>query len=296
MNKGIIYAGSAYLLWGFFPAFWKLLGSVKPVETLGHRIVWALAFLVIVHVFKRDRYWLRKALEEPRTLLPYLGTACLLALNWFTYVWAVNNDFIIETSLGYFINPLVNVLLGVLFLHERVRIWQWLALFIAASGVIWLTVSYGALPWIALTLAFTFGFYGLVRKTASLDSLQGLSVEMAVLFIPALVLLVYLGSVGSASFLRGGVAISILLALAGVVTAVPLLFFAAGARKIKLITLGVLQYIAPSLQFVLGAFVYHEPIGQGRLVGFGIIWLALLLYTAEGVWSVRKRATAAIVS
>lgn len=290
MNRGVLYAATAYLLWGFFPAFWKQLSVVPPVEILGHRIAWSLIFLALILLYRGEWQQLKTALKRPRTTLLSVGAATLLALNWFTYVWAVNNGFIVETSLGYFINPLINVLLGVLFLRERVRVWQWLALLIATTGVVWLTVSYGTLPWIALTLACSFGLYGLVRKTGALNSLHGLSAEMAILFLPALGLLFYLELEGAARFGHGGIATSLLLATGGVITAVPLLLFAAGARRIRLVTLGVLQYSAPTLQFILGVFVYDEPFNQDRMVGFILIWLALLIYTVEGLMDARNHA------
>jgi chloramphenicol-sensitive protein RarD len=290
LNKGLVFAAAAYMLWGFLPIFWKSLESVSPLEIMGHRMVWSMVFLALVLSYRRQWRRLSIVARTGTALIPYLGTACLLGINWFTYLWAVNHGYIVETSLGYFINPLINVLLGVIFLGENVRIWQWVSILVAASGVGWLTFSYGALPWIALTLAFSFGFYGLLRKIAALDALEGLSLEMAILFLPALVYLFFLESSGLQSFGHTGPVITILLVLAGVVTAVPLLLFAAGARRIKLITLGILQYMAPTLQLLLGVFVYGEPFSQARMIGFGLIWLALLLYSLEGIRTTRQNA------
>jgi chloramphenicol-sensitive protein RarD len=208
----------------------------------------------------------------------------LLSVNWGTYIWAVNAGFIIETSLGYFINPLVNVLLGVALLKEKLRRGQLAAVIIALAGVLYLTFSYGALPWIALTLAFSFGFYGLLRKTASRGSLEGLSMETGILFLPALGYVIYLQLEGSAAFGGSELQTTLLLSLAGVATAVPLLLFASGARQITLITLGILQYVAPTIQFLLGVFVYHEAFNQEDFVGYGLVWLALLIYSGEAIW------------
>jgi chloramphenicol-sensitive protein RarD len=202
----------------------------------------------------------------------------------------VNSGYIVETSLGYFINPLVNVLLGVVFLKERLRRIQWLSITIAAAGVLYLTFQYGQFPWIALTLAFSFGFYGLIRKTARLSSTEGLSLEMAILFIPALFFIFYLESHGSGSFLYGSLSVKTLLPLSGIVTSVPLLFFAFGARNIPLTTLGLLQYIAPALQLMVGVYVYGESFPKIRMIGFMFIWIALIIYSIEGIWvSKRKR-------
>jgi chloramphenicol-sensitive protein RarD len=256
---------------------------------MAHRIVWALVFLAGIMIYRRQRGLLRSTIKSWNDVLPHIGTACLLGVNWFTYIWAVSNDQVIETSLGYFINPLINVLLGVVFLRESVRPGQVMAIVVAAMGVSWLTISYGSLPWIALTLAFTFGVYGLVRKTAALDALGGLTVEMGILFVPALALLIYLEVTGSAIFAHASGMTSSLLALAGVVTALPLLLFAAGARRIRLITLGILQYVAPTLQFLLGVFLFDEPFTEELLLGFSLIWLALLVYSVEGAREARRQ-------
>ena len=219
----------------------------------------------------------------------FTASALLLSVNWFVYIWGVNAGFIVETSLGYFINPLVSVLMGVFFLGEQLRKGQWLAIALAGVGVIYLTVRYGALPWIALTLATSFALYGLIRKTAPLGSLEGLSLETALMFIPALGYLVYLESLGTAAFGHVDGLTTGLLMFAGAATAVPLLFFAAGARRTRLATIGILQYIAPTLQFLIGVLIYHEPFTADRLVGFGFIWLALFIYSGENIWFSRQR-------
>jgi chloramphenicol-sensitive protein RarD len=295
-NRGFHYAAAAYTLWGFLPIFWKALHSVPALEILAHRMVWSLTFVLVVLTLKRRWTWLKPALHNRRILITFLATGALLSLNWFTYIWAVNAGYIVESSLGYFINPLVNVLLGVIFLGERMRGWQWTAVSLAAVGVLYLTFHYGSLPWIALTLAFSFGFYGLLRKTAPLEALEGLGMETAVMFVPAVSYLIYLELTGRAAFGHGSWTTTFLLLLAGVVTAVPLWLFALGARRVTLVTLGLLQYIAPTLQFLIGVFVYNEPFSRAQMLGFSIIWLALLLYSAESVVTARKRRGYGLVS
>ena len=289
MNKGTIYAVFAYLLWGFLPVFWKQLQKVPANEILCHRMVWSLVFALILLISRRRWKWLKLIRTKPRILVTYFITASMLAVNWFVYIWSVNHNYIVETSLGYFINPLIYVLLGFVILGERPRTWQWVAIGIATLGVLYLTFSYGTFPWIALTLACTFGLYGLLRKTSSLNALEGLSLETALLFLPALFFLHYLEGNNSGSFGHAGISISALLALSGVVTGLPLLLFAAAARRIQLISIGVLQYIAPSLQFLLGVFVYKEVLNKSHLFGFVIIWIALVIYTFESIRHIRKR-------
>jgi chloramphenicol-sensitive protein RarD len=213
----------------------------------------------------------------------YTLAAILLSLNWYTYIWAINAGYVVEASLGYFMNPLVNFLLGVIFLGEKLRRGQIVAVVLAGLGVIYLTVSYGSLPWISLALAITFGAYGLIKKTATLESMHGFSLETIVLFLPALGYLIYRDATGIGAFIHQGVVVTILLVLAGPVTSIPLLLFGYAARRIPLSMLGFIQYITPTMQFLLGVFVYLEPFPQARLVGFCIIWLALLLYSLEGI-------------
>lgn len=288
-NKGIYYAVGAYALWGLFPIYWKAIQTVAAREILCHRMVWSLMVIVIMLSYKKHWKWLQNAITKPVTLITFLCTACILAINWLTYIWAINSGYIVETSLGYFINPLVNVLLGVIFLRESPRFWQWIAIMIATGGVLYLTVGYGAFPWIALTLAFTFGTYGLLRKTASLNALEGLSMEIGILFLPALAYLIYLEHAGIASFGHTQMLTSILLTFAGVVTALPLLLFASAARRITLTTLGLLQYIAPTLQFLLGVLVYGEIVTKSRMTGFVAIWIALFIYSIEGIIEGKRR-------
>lgn len=281
MNKGIIYGLTAYGLWGFLPIYWKFLQGVPATEILAHRMAWSLVFVAALLAVRQRWAWVKPAVQNRRTVLIYLFASLFLALNWGVYIWAVNNDFIIETSLGYFINPLINVLFGFLFFGERLRPGQLAAVAVAACGVLYLTISYGSLPWIALTLAFSFGIYGVLKKKAPLNSLEGFSLETALLFLPAVGYLLYLEFQGVGSFGHATFSTNTLLALTGIATAVPLLFFAAAARRATLTALGIMQYIAPTIQFLLGVFVYAEPFNQRQLIGFVLIWAALFIYTAE---------------
>jgi chloramphenicol-sensitive protein RarD len=288
MNKGVGYALAAYTFWGFLPIYWKVLHHVSAPEILMHRIVWSFIFLLLVLSYKGYWSWLA-ALREWRVLLTFITSSLLLTLNWGLYIWAVNAGFIVETSLGYFINPLVNVLLGMVFLRERLRPGQWVAVAFAVAGVGYLTISYGALPWISLTLAFSFGIYGLLRKTAKLDALAGLSLETALIVLPAAGYLIWLEVNKTAVFLHTDPISNVLLVLTGVVTAVPLLWFALAARQVPLTTMGVLQYVAPTLQFLIGVFLYGEAFTHDRLIGFSFIWMALAIYSAEIVINGRRQ-------
>lgn len=287
-NKGIWFAAGAYIIWGLFPIYWKQLSSVPAVQLLGHRIVWSFLFLIAAVFFTKQFNTFRVEAASKRVLGVYSIAALLIGVNWLTYVWAVNAGYIVETSLGYYINPLLSVLLGVIFLRERLRPLQWLPVGLAALGVAYLTLVYGRPPWIALALAFTFGLYGLVKKIAPLGSLHGLTLETGILFIPALIFLTYLGITGKGAFLGGNPKTDILLVGAGIVTAVPLLFFASAARRIPLVMIGLMQFIAPTIQFMIGVFIYDEPFSQDQLVGFSIVWLALIVFWVEGYMANRK--------
>ncbi len=280
MNKGILYSVTVYALWGFFPIYWKLLSHVPALQLLGHRIAWS--FLLLLGVIFITKQWNEfRATLNVRTFRIYLIAALLIGVNWLAYVWAVNAGFIVETSLGYFINPLLSVLMGVLFLGERLRPMQWIPVALAAMGVAYLTFAYGQLPWIALLLAFTFGFYGLVKKLAPLGSLFGLTLETGILFLPAFVYLSVVESNNTAAFLHSGIASDLLMIGAGLVTTIPLLMFASAAKLIPLSMIGVLQYIAPTIQFLIGVFIYKETFDQSRLLGFSIVWLALIIFWVE---------------
>jgi len=285
-KKGILYGIAAYALWGFFPIYWKLLQDVSALQLLGHRIGWSFLLLLLVIWITKQWDDFRSTLSA-RTFRIYLVAALLIGVNWLTYVWAVNEGFIVETSLGYFINPLLSVLMGVFFLSERLRAAQWIPVGLAAIGVVYLTFAYGRLPWIALLLAFTFGFYGLTKKLAPLGSLYGLTLETGILFLPALAYLTWAQANATASFLHLGVTADVLMIGAGLVTTIPLLLFASAAKQIPLSMIGILQYLAPTIQFLIGVFYFHEPFDPSRLVGFGIVWLALIVYWAENYFANR---------
>ncbi|MCG3207002.1 MAG: Protein RarD [Anaerolineae bacterium] len=282
MNRGLLYAIGAYTLWGLLPIYWKALHAVPATEIVSHRMAWSLLFVLALLALKQRWAWLGAVSRQPKTLLIVFLAGCILAANWLTYVWGVNAGYVVETSLGYFINPLVSVLMGVIFLRERLRGWQWLAIGFALVGVLYLTLRYGTLPWIALVLALSFALYGLLKKATPLNALEGLSLETALMFPPAFGYLLFLELNGSGSLGHANPTITLLLVLTGVATGVPLLMFSAAARRIPLSMLGILQYIAPTFQFLLGVYLYHEPFDQSRLIGFGLIWTALLIYSVEG--------------
>ncbi|MBN1948512.1 MAG: EamA family transporter RarD [Candidatus Cloacimonetes bacterium] len=281
MTKGAFFAIVAYTLWGLLPLFWKQLTSVPADQILCHRIIWSVPFLLFLLVLSRKWKWVKLLIQKPKTLLFFMLTALLLSVNWFTYIWSVNSGYTVDASLGYFINPLISVALGVIILKERLRPWQIIAIGIAALGVIYLTLALGKLPWIGLTLAISFGFYGLLRKLAPLEAVEGLFLETVLLLLPALLLLGIRFKQGQGSFPVPELSTTFYLIMAGIVTSIPLVFFAAGARRISLSSLGILQYIAPSLQFLLGVFVFREFFPQIKIIGFSIIWLALIIYSLE---------------
>jgi chloramphenicol-sensitive protein RarD len=289
MNPGVLYATLAYLAWGLFPLYFHHLAGVAPLELVMHRTLWSLVFLLGVLFFLKRWSWLRAVARQPRVLAAFALSAALLTTNWLTYVWSVQNRHLLDASLGYFILPLVNVGIGFFVLHERPRRGQWLAVAVAASGVLWLAVQAGHPPWIALILAFTFGGYGLLRKVGTLGALEGLALETLVLAPLAISVLAYLTWQGRSAFVQGDAATLGWLLFAGPMTALPLLLFAAGARRITLTTMGILQYISPSLQFALGVWLFHEPFESARLVGFGLIWAALVIYSLEGWLASRAR-------
>lgn len=281
-RRGIWFATACYAIWGVFPLYFRLLAPTPAIDILAHRIIWSLGFLVILLTLRQEWRWLGPTLRSRRTFGLYALAGIVLAANWYTYIWSVNAGFVIESSLGYFINPLVSVLLGVLVMRERLRLGQWAAIATAAAGVLFLTISYGQLPWIALALAFTFAFYGLLKKHGTLHSMQGLTVETGTLLLPALVLLLFREASGHDSLVSYGGGKTLLLLSTGVVTVMPLVWFASAARLIPLSLLGILQYTAPTLQFLVGLLIFQEPFSQTRLIGFAIIWLALVIYSAEG--------------
>lgn len=286
---GAFYAGSAFLIWGLGVIYWKALRDVPALEIIGHRVVWAFLILLIAIVIGRFRHEFVSALKDLRVLMTLFLTAVILAGNWLLYVWAINNNYVLQGSLGYYINPLVNVVFGVLFLRERLRPAQIAAVLLAGSGVIYLTFSYGEFPWIALALASSFGIYGLIRKVAPVGPLVGLGVEVMLMTVPAAIFLIYLGAKGSGAFLRGDVSIDLLLLGTSVLTVVPLTCFTAGARRINLSTLGLLQYIAPTLMFLLAVFYYREPFSMAQVWTFIMIWAALIIYSTDLVLYYRRQ-------
>ena len=291
MQIGLLFAATAYVLWGLFPLYFKLLQSVPPLEILMHRMLWSLVFLGGVLAMRRQWAWIGAVARRPRVLAGFAASALLLAGNWFLYIWSINHGRIIDASLGYFITPLVNILLGYVLLHERLRRLQWVAVSLAALGVLWLAWQSGHPPWIGLALAGTFGTYGLLRKTATLGPLEGLSLETLLLFPLSMGYLLWLTYVGQNTFVAAPDQTRWLLAVSGPITAIPLLLVAAGARRIPLATLGLLQYIGPTIQLMLGVLLYHETFAGARQAGFAVVWSALVVYSVDGLrqaWIARR--------
>ncbi len=288
-GNGLLFGASAYTMWGAFPLYWPLLEPASAVEILAHRVLWSCATMaLLVPLF--GRFGQLKALFRDRhRLLLLSAAAAVITVNWVTYIWGVNNGRVVETSLGYFINPLVTVLMGVFVLGERMRRLQWAALAVAALAVAVLTVDYGRPPWVALTLACSFGTYGLLKKLASVEAVESLAFETLLLAPLAAAYLAVLTARGSADFGAHGVGHALLLMSTGLVTAIPLLCFGAAAVRIPMVTLGLLQYLAPVLQFLLGVLWFHEAMPAGRWIGFVLVWAALALFTYEALRHHRRR-------
>lgn len=283
MRTGILSAALAFLCWGLFPLYFHAIGDIPALQILAHRMLWSLAFLLIVLGLRRQWSWLNQV-RQPRIFWSFVASALLLAANWLLYIWAVNNGHVIEASLGYFITPLVNIMFGFLLLKERLRPFQWGVIGLAALGVAWLTWQSGSVPWVSLLLAATFGGYGLLRKTAALGALEGLSFETMVLFPIAAAYIAWLTLHGENAFMTtASESTRWLLIASGPITAIPLLLFANGARRIPLSILGLLQYLAPTIQFLLGVLLFKEAFTSDRLVGFAMIWAALALFAGEGL-------------
>lgn len=270
-------------MWGLFPLYWPLLKPAGAVEILAHRIVWSLVVTVVLIVVLNRRSRLKAVLATPRTRAILAIAAVVITVNWGTYIWGVNNDHVVEASLGYFINPLVTVMMGVLVLGERLRRLQWVAMGIATVAVVGLTIEYGRPPWVALILAFSFGTYGLAKKKANTGAVESLTVETLVLTPVALVYLLWLMGQGTATFGYQGAGHVALMMGTGVVTAIPLICFGASATRVSMTTLGMLQYLAPTIQFALGVFLFHEPMPALRWAGFALVWVALAIFTFETV-------------
>ena len=289
-SKGVLLALGAFLIWGICPLYFKLLTHVPPGEILSHRIIWSCVLLLILLRASHSFYQVQAVLRQPRLLLNLALTALLVAGNWLLFIWSVNNNLLLEASLGYYINPLLNIVFGMLFLGERLRALQWLAVSLAVMGVIIQVVLLGHLPWIALTLAASFGIYGLIRKQIPVDAQAGLFVETLLLLPLALIYLLYVADSNTSHMGSNPLSLNLLLMAAGVVTTIPLLLFTAGARRIPLSTLGFVQYLGPSIMFLLALFYYGEPVQPAKLVTFGFIWSALLLFSWEG-WSASRKRT-----
>ncbi|GFH36220.1 EamA family transporter RarD [Streptomyces pacificus] len=293
-RMGLLYGMGAYGMWGLVPLFWPLLKPAGAVEILAHRMVWSLAVVGIALLVLRRWGWMRPLLRDRRRLGLITVAATVITVNWGVYIWAVNNGQVVAASLGYFINPLVTIAMGVLLLKERLRPAQWTAVGVGFAAVLVLTVGYGRPPWISLVLALTFAVYGLIKKKTNIGGLESLAAETAVQFLPALAFLLWLGSRGTADFGAHGAGHAALLAATGIVTAVPLICFGAAAIRVPLSTLGLLQYLAPVFQFLLGVLYFHEAMPAERWAGFSLVWLALTILTWDALRNARRvRAEAA---
>jgi chloramphenicol-sensitive protein RarD len=289
-RAGVVSGLAAYGMWGLFPLYFPLLEPAGGLEIVAHRVLWSLVFVAGLLTVVRRWSHVRAVLTDRRALLVLLGAALLIAVNWLVFVYAVNSGHVVETSLGYFINPLVSVLLGVVVFSERLRALQWTAVGIAAVAVAVLTVDYGRPPWIALALAVSFGLYGLMKKLVRVEAAPGLFVETALVAVPAAVVVAVLHAQGEGTAGNAGTGHLLLLMSSGIATAIPLLLFAAATRRIPLSTVGLLQYITPLMQLAIGVFVYHEPMPPARLAGFVIVWVALAVFTADSLRQARAGA------
>lgn len=285
-DRGVAYGASAYVLWGIVPIYWPLLAPTSSIEILAHRVAWSLVVMVVITLVL-GRWGPLRTLRGKGWLM-VAAASLLIAVNWGVYIYAVNSAHVVEAALGYFINPLVSVLLGVVVLRERLRWAQYAALAVAVVAVVVLAVDYGRLPLISLALACSFGVYGLIKKTIPLDSTTSLTAESIVLAPVAVGYLVWLGATGAGTFTELGIGHALLLASTGVVTAIPLMLFGAGAQRVSLVTMGMLQYLAPVLQFALGVFVLNEPMPPSRWFGFALVWLALMIFTVDTLRARRK--------
>jgi len=293
-RQGLWFAIASFVLWGLMPLYWHLLKVVPSLQIVAHRVIWSALLVVAWLLWTQGHGWLRAALARPRAAWMLALSGLLICFNWSLYIWAVNAGHVVESSLGYFINPLLNVLLGVVLLHERLSRAQWISVALAAAGVAWLTFQFGEPPWIAICLALSFALYGLLRKLLAIDAVAGLGVESLYLFVPALIGLLWFESQGQGGFFTAwGAGVDALLIFGGALTALPLIGFAYAVRRVNLSTVGLIQYIAPTLQFLTGVFVFHEAFDRNRLIGFAFIWAALAIYAGEGLWRARRRTVLA---
>ncbi|MFB9967675.1 EamA family transporter RarD [Sinosporangium siamense] len=293
-RKGVLYGIAAYTMWGLFPLYWPLVKPSAPVEILAHRMAWSLVAVVAILAIRRHWSWFRQIMRQPRILALLVVAAVVISVNWGLYIYAVNTGRVVEAALGYFINPLVSVLFGVMVLRERLRRWQWVAVALGAVAVLVLAVDYGRPPWIALVLAFSFAVYGLVKKTANVGAAESLTMETLLLLAPALAYLIMLEQNGTATFGHNGPLHAALLAAAGVVTAVPLLCFTAAAIRVPLTVIGLLQYIAPTLQFLCGVLIIKEVMPASRWIGFAIVWAGLAVFSWDSLRTARLARRAAL--
>ena len=290
-RSGLWVAAASFVLWGLMPLYWHLLKAVPSLQIVAHRIVWSALMVVAWLLWTQGRGWLRAALARPRAAWMLALSGVLIGCNWGLYIWAVNAGHVVETSLGYFINPLLTIMLGVVVLKERLDRAQWVAVGIGTLAIVVLTVDYGRLPWIALTLAASFGLYGFFKKQAAVGAVDSLAVETGALFVPALATLIVIAAQGELAFGRHGAGNTLLLLSTGLVTAVPLLLFAASTRRLPLSVLGLLQYLAPVLQFSVGVGIRHERLPTAELIGFSMVWLALIVLTVDGLRAQRRRGS-----
>ncbi|WEO95946.1 EamA family transporter RarD [Streptomyces sp. FXJ1.172] len=295
-RSGLLNGFAAYGIWGLVPLFWPLLKPAGAVEILAHRMVWSLVVVAVALLLVRRWAWAGQLLRQPRRLALVAVAAAVITVNWGVYIWAVNSGHVVESSLGYFINPLVTIAMGVLLLKERLRPVQWTAVATGFAAVVVLTVGYGRLPWISLVLAFSFAAYGFVKKKVGLGGIESLAAETAIQFLPALGYLLWLVAHSRASFVNDGAGHAVLLASTGLVTALPLVCFGAAAIRVPLSTLGLLQYLAPVFQFLLGILYFHEAMPPERWAGFALVWLALILLTGEALRSARRTRESLVVA
>ncbi|MBC2932705.1 EamA family transporter RarD [Nocardioides sp. zg-1228] len=288
-RRGVVFGALAYTLWGTFPLYWTLLEPAGAIEILAHRIVWSVLTMLVILVLARRVGHFRALLRDRQRLLLLVCAALVISVNWGAYIWGVNNDRVVETSLGYFINPLVTVLMGVLLLGERLRRLQWIAMAIALLAVVVLTVDYGEPPWVALLLAFSFGTYGLLKKQAGAGAVESITLETLVIAPFAAAYVAWLVAAGQSTFGGHGVGHALLFTTTGVITAIPLMLFGAAANRVSMVSLGLLQYLAPTLQFALGILVFREDMPASRWIGFGLVWVALAIFTVEAIKHHRRQ-------
>ncbi len=290
-NLGLIYAFAAYVFWGIIPLFWKQLGHVDSIEIVIHRMLWSCVLVTLLILLSRQWASFKSLFSQPKLMLRLLVASILISLNWAVFIWAVNNDRLVETSLGYFMNPLISVALGVVLFSEVLRRGQWLALLVASIGVVYLFATHGSFPWISFVLAITFSLYSAVKKSISVTATHGMAIETLYFFLPALIYLIYIEWQGSGQFFQGS-SNSWMLILGGLFTLIPLVLFAAAAKRISMTALGMMQYIGPTLQLLCGVLIYQEPFGSQKMIAFGFIWLALAVYSADQIKQRRHRRLA----